>query len=62
MENEFDIVTLTATVNNQPFVPGQMGALGVFDEEGVHTTSVKVEEQNGKVCSTGPAFGVGAEG
>ncbi|KPU83617.1 hypothetical protein JI58_08355 [Marinosulfonomonas sp. PRT-SC04] len=49
MENEFDIVTLTATVNDLPFVPGQMGALGIFDEEGVPTTSVKVEEQNGKL-------------
>ncbi|MBT2130116.1 major capsid protein [Aliiroseovarius lamellibrachiae] len=49
MEDEFDIVTLTASVNNQPFVPGQMGATGVFDEEGVPTTSIKVEEQNGKL-------------
>lgn len=49
MEEEFDIVTLTAAVNDQPFVPGQMGATGVFDEEGVPTTNVKVEEQNGKL-------------
>lgn len=49
MEEEFDIVTLTASVNNQPFVPGQMGALGIFDEEGVPTTSVKVEELDGKL-------------
>lgn len=49
MEDEFDIVTLTATINDQPFVPGQMGATGVFDEEGVPTLTVKVEEQNGKL-------------
>ena len=49
MEEEFDIVTLTAKVNKQPFVPGQVGATGIFDEEGVPTTSVKIEEQDGKL-------------
>ena len=49
MENEFEIETLTAAINALPFVPGQVGALNIFDEEGVSTTSVKVEELDGKL-------------
>ncbi len=49
-EEEFDVTTLTAMVNDQPFVPGQMGQLdggGLFEEEGVTTTIVKIEENEG---------------
>lgn len=54
MEEEFTIVELTAAINNRPFVPGQVGALRVgdqplFDEDGVATDSIKVEEQEGKL-------------
>lgn len=49
MEEEFDLVTLTATVNKVPNVPGQVGALGIFEEDGVPTTSVKIESREGKL-------------
>ena len=49
MEEEFDIVTLTPTINDIPAVPGQVGALGIFEEEGVATTSVKIESREGKL-------------
>ena len=53
--DEFDLVTLTAMINNQPFVPGQLGALGIFDEEGVSTTTIKIEEQDGSLSIIEPS-------
>lgn len=44
---QFSVINLTATLNNQPFVPGQIGALGIFEEDGVNVTTVEVEEENG---------------
>ncbi len=55
MWEEFTIVALTATLNNQPFVPGQLGALDIFDEEGVSTTTIKIEEQNGTLAIIEPS-------
>lgn len=54
MQDEFTIVELSAAINKQPFVPGQIGALRVgdeplFDEDGVSTDAIKVEEQDGKL-------------
>lgn len=43
----FDFTTLTASVNNEPFVPGQVGDLGIFEEEGVTTTDLAIEERDG---------------
>ncbi|MEW6257419.1 MAG: major capsid protein [Pseudomonadota bacterium] len=43
----FEFTTLTASVNNEPFVPGQVGALGIFEEEGVTTTDLAIEERAG---------------
>jgi hypothetical protein len=44
---QFSVIALTAALNNQPFVPGQLGALGIFEEDGVNVTVVEVEEENG---------------
>lgn len=41
----FSVQTLTAAVNEVPFVPGRLGQLGIFEEEGVTTTAVSVERQ-----------------
>lgn len=44
---QFSVIALTAALNDQPFVPGQIGALNIFDEDGVNVTVVEVEEENG---------------
>lgn len=49
MEDDFTIEALTAAINREPFVPGQVGALGLFDEDGVTTTNVKIEERDGRL-------------
>jgi hypothetical protein len=43
----FSVVELTQAINKQPFVPGQVGKLGLFKERGVSTTTVAIEEKNG---------------
>lgn len=43
----FDFTTLTASVNNEPFAPGQVGALNIFDEGGIDTTDLAIEERDG---------------
>lgn len=45
----FKLMSLTATVNNQPMVPGRLGQLGYFEEQGVATTSISVEVKGGKL-------------
>jgi len=45
--DEFTLETLTATINDQPYVPGQIGALGIFEEDGVSTTTIEIEEEDG---------------
>ena len=44
---QFSVIALTAALNDQPFVPGQLGDLGIFDEDGVNVTTIEVEEENG---------------
>lgn len=41
----FSVESLTASINDMPFVPGQVGNLEIFDEDGVATTTVKVEKE-----------------
>lgn len=45
-QDAFSVQSLTARVNNLPFVPGQLSASGLFSEDGVPTTSILVEEQD----------------
>lgn len=54
-ESIFDMASLTAAINKQPFVPGQVGALGIFEEEGIDTTSVIIEELDGKLAMVAPS-------
>lgn len=51
----FGVVEMTAKVNRQPFVPGQIGATGIFQEEGVTTTTVMIEEMNGTLALVAPS-------
>jgi len=43
----FSVTSLTDAINKIPFVPGKVGQLGIFNESGVTTTSVMIEEQEG---------------
>lgn len=43
----FSLVSLTDSINKVPFIPGRLGQLGLFVEQGVSTTSVMIEEEDG---------------
>ena len=45
----FTLQSLTATVNKQVPVPGRIGQLGYFQEQGVATTTISVESKEGKL-------------
>ncbi len=58
-DDAFSLQSLTKAINEQPYVPGRLGALGLFSEEGVVTTSVSVEKL-GESLSLVPAGERGA--
>lgn len=45
----FSVVSLTDAINKAPYKPGLIGDLGLFDEDGITTTTVVVEEQDGQL-------------
>lgn len=48
MWDEFTIAVLTALINNADFyTPGQVGKMGLFEEEGVPTITVRIEMEEG---------------
>lgn len=53
-ETEFSVQALTAAINKQPFIPGQLGATGIFVEDGVADTTIKIEENNGTLALIEP--------
>lgn len=55
-DDAFSVVSLTAAVNKKPYRPGQISATGIFDEEGVTTTTVWIEEENGKLGLVEPTL------
>lgn len=67
-QDAFSVISMTAAINNLPFVPGQLGASGLFAEEGVPTLSIFIEEQDqtlGLVAPTprgGPGETAGKDG
>ena len=52
-DDAFSLVGLTASINKLPFVPGEVGKTGIFEEDGVRTTTVIVEEKGGKLALVG---------
>lgn len=50
----FTIESLTAAVNKEPYRPGQVSASGIFEEDGVTTTRISIEERNGKLSLVEP--------
>lgn len=54
-EDPFTVVSLTASANRLPFVPGQVSASGLFEEDGVPTTTILIEELNGSLSMIAPS-------
>jgi hypothetical protein len=54
-EDPFTVVSLTASANRMPFVPGQVSSSGLFEEDGVPTTTILVEELNGSLSMIAPS-------
>ncbi len=52
-DDAFSCSSLTAVANNLPFVPGQVGAAGLFQAEGVTTTNIMVERRDGSLTIVG---------
>lgn len=53
-DDAFSVTELTASVNQQPYVPGQVGATGVFEEDGISTTTAYVEMLDGSLSMVEP--------
>jgi hypothetical protein len=45
--NPFTLRSLTAAVNERPFVPGRLGSMGLFSSAGISTTTVAIENIKG---------------
>ncbi|WP_026756678.1 major capsid protein [Sediminimonas qiaohouensis] len=48
-DDAFSVVSLTAAINKRKYRPGQISATGAFQEDGVTTTTVFVEQRDGKL-------------
>nr|MDT0253421.1 major capsid protein [Endozoicomonas sp.] len=46
-DDAFSLSSLTATINEMEYKPGRLGALGLFNETGINTTTAVVESVNG---------------
>ena len=60
-DDAFGVVSLTKAIEDTPFVPGRVGQLGIFSEEGVSTTSISIEKV-GSTVSLVPAASRGSSG
>lgn len=49
LENLFTVTSLTAAVNKLPVMPGKVGAMGLFKESGITTTSIVIDEHAGRL-------------
>lgn len=43
-DDAFSVSTLTAAILEQPYVPGRIGGLGLFESEGITTTNADIEK------------------
>jgi hypothetical protein len=53
-DDAFGFVSLTDAINQQPFVPGRIGAVVDWNETGVPTTSIAIENLNGVLTLINP--------
>lgn len=49
LNNLFELTTLTAAVAKLPAVPSKLGAMGLFEERGVSTTTVVIDQSEGRL-------------
>jgi len=59
----FSLTTLTDKINKIPFVPGRLGAMGLFEESGINTLTAQIEEKGGVLylVPTAPRGGPAAQ-
>lgn len=59
--NAFNLLPLTAAINEQPHVPGRLTSMGLFEWQGISTTSLAIESIKGvlKLVPTTPRGGPG---
>lgn len=60
-DDAFSVSTLTAAINDQPHMPSRLGDMGLFDEEGIITTTVQIEK-DGETLALVPAGERGTAG
>ncbi|MBR8070198.1 major capsid protein [Burkholderia cenocepacia] len=48
-DDAFSLSSMTASINEQEFVPGKIGSAGLFGEEGITTTVVDIERDGEKL-------------
>ncbi len=60
-DEAFSVATLTAAINEQPYLPGRISGLGLFQEEGIATLTVQIEK-DGDTLALVPAGERGSSG
>lgn len=60
-DDAFSLSSLTAAINETPYVPGRLGELGLFENEGINTTRLDIEK-DGATLALVPAADRGAPG
>lgn len=53
-QNAFSVISLTDAINKNPFIPGRAGQVIPWNEEGVATTTIAVEEVEGVLSLVNP--------
>ena len=53
-QEPFSCISLTDSINKVPFVPGRAGQVAGWEEEGVPTTSIMIEENEGELKLLNP--------
>lgn len=49
LDDLFKVTTLTDSINKLPAVPGLVGGMGLFAEKGIRTTTVFIEQRQGRL-------------
>ena len=60
-DEAFSVSSLTAAINEQPYLPGRLSSLGLFQEEGITTLTVQIEK-DGDTLALVPAGERGTSG
>lgn len=49
LQDLFTVASLSASINKLPVIPSKVGAMGIFEEKGVTTTAVAIDEYEGRL-------------